>query len=55
MGYLNAGIRWAFASNFYVEFNALDVLENKLLERDRTDGPKVGWSRELKLVYLGPF
>lgn len=50
-GYLNLGLRWAFAENFYIEFDARDVLEN----RKRKDGSTVSWGRELKLVYVSHF
>jgi hypothetical protein len=50
-GYLNLGLRWAFSENFYIEFDAKDVLEN----RKRKNGSTVGWGRELKLVYISNF
>ncbi len=50
-GYLNLGLRWAFSENFYIEFDARDVLEN----RKRKDGSTVSWGRELKLVYVSHF
>ncbi len=50
-GYLNLGLRWAFTENFYIEFDARDVLEN----RKRKDGSTVSWGRELKLVYVSHF
>lgn len=54
-GFLCAGIRWAFAPAFYIELNFMDLLENKLLRLDEPFGGRLGWSRELKLVYLGVF
>ncbi|MCU0610001.1 MAG: hypothetical protein MUF22_09585, partial [Chitinispirillaceae bacterium] len=49
-GYLHAGLRWNFNPNFIVEFNGRDLLENR--KRGTVDpGQKVGWSRELKLIY----
>ncbi len=51
-GLLNVGLRWAFARTFYIEALAKDVLENRYDER--TDRP-LGWSRELKLVYVNHF
>lgn len=50
-GYLNAGIRWAFSSNFFIEFDAKDLLEN----RKWKNGATLGWSRELKFVYFTKF
>lgn len=50
-GYLNLGLRWAFTENFYIEFDAKDVIEN----RKRKDGSTVGWGRELKIVYISHF
>ncbi|MDG5815579.1 hypothetical protein QA601_10840 [Chitinispirillales bacterium ANBcel5] len=49
-GYLNLGLRWAFTPNFYIEFDAKDVLENK-----GTEEGALGWSRELKIVYYSQF
>ena len=49
-GFLNAGIRWAFTSNFFLEFDMKDLLEKK----QRRDEP-VGWSRELKVIYVSHF
>ncbi|MBD3316815.1 MAG: hypothetical protein GF344_13595 [Chitinivibrionales bacterium] len=54
-GFLCAGIRWAFAPAFYIEFNVMDLLENKLRRQNQPSGARVGWSRELKLVYLSNF
>jgi hypothetical protein len=49
-GYLNAGIRWAVTKNFRVEFDAKDILENKV-----SGGHQLGWSREFKFVYIDQF
>ncbi|MCH7496913.1 MAG: hypothetical protein IH971_03565 [Candidatus Marinimicrobia bacterium] len=43
-GYLNAGIRWHLASNFYMEVDLNDILVNK-------GGGVQYFSRELKVVY----
>ena len=43
-GYLNAGIRWHVASNFYMEVDLNDILVNK-------GGGVQYFSRELKVVY----
>jgi hypothetical protein len=57
-GYLNIGLRWAFTSNFHIEFDVKDVLEHKIY-RPPTYPPefrrRVGWSRELKVLYLANF
>jgi hypothetical protein len=50
-GYLNSGIRWAFSPNFFIEFDAKDLLEN----RKYKNGSTLGWSRELKFVYFTRF
>lgn len=50
-GYLNTGIRWAFSPEFYIEFDARDLLEN----RRETSGRPLGWSREIKLVFFSSF
>ncbi|MBD3393789.1 MAG: hypothetical protein GF418_16785 [Chitinivibrionales bacterium] len=56
-GFFNAGIRWAMFPSFYLEFNAKDIFAKKLLRNDDpavSDSP-LGWSRELKLVYVTSF
>jgi hypothetical protein len=50
-GYMNVGLKWAFSENFFIEFDARDVLEN----RKKKNGSTVGWSRELKVVYINHF
>ncbi len=50
-GFLNAGVRWAFSREFYIEFMLKDILENKLSHTGR----RKGWTRELKLVYIKEF
>ena len=49
-GFLNFGVRWAFSPMFYLEFDIKDVLENKISGLQR-----LGWSREVKLVFLNSF
>ncbi|KMQ49964.1 hypothetical protein CHISP_3110 [Chitinispirillum alkaliphilum] len=49
-GYLNLGLRWAFTPSFYIEFDAKDILQNKGF-----DGEKLGWGREMKIVYYSHF
>jgi hypothetical protein len=51
-GLLNVGLRWAFSPSFYIEALAKDVLENRY---DEERGRPVGWTRELKLVYVKIF
>jgi hypothetical protein len=56
-GYLNAGLRWNFTSNFAIEFDARDILENRMYLTNPYDPHserKLGWSRELKVVYMAP-
>lgn len=47
-GFLNAGLRWAFGPQFYIELFAKDLLQNKVDAGNR----RLGWSRELKFVYV---
>ena len=58
-GYLNVGLRWAFTSNFHIEFDVKDVLEHKTRLPFPYEDPDrrvpVGWSRELKVLYLANF
>lgn len=56
-GFLNLGVRWAFSPSFYIEAAAKDVLENKLHTRNvpGVRDRRLGWTRELKLVYLDSF
>jgi hypothetical protein len=51
-GLLNAGVRWSFAPEFFMQFNAKDFLQNKLRERPNS---RLGWSRELLIVYVHKF
>jgi hypothetical protein len=56
-GYLNAGVRWNFTQNFAVEFDARDILENRkylAYPNDPRSERTLGWSRELKIVYMAP-
>jgi hypothetical protein len=56
-GYLNAGIRWNFTQNFAVELDVRDILENRSYLTNQNDvhsERKLGWSRELKIVYMAP-
>ena len=50
-GYLNAGVRWAFSSNFYIELDFRDLLER----RTTATGKIIGWNREIKLAYFAKF
>jgi hypothetical protein len=50
-GFLNIGLRWVFTENFYIEFDMLDIFENKT----RLDGSPIGWGRELKVAYVSKF
>jgi hypothetical protein len=58
-GFLNAGIRWAIFPTLYIEMSAKDIFRKKLRLRETTDpaveDTPLGWSRELKLVYLTSF
>lgn len=50
-GYLNAGVRWAFSSNFYLELDFRDLLERRTTTRSEA----LGWNREIKLAYFAQF
>jgi hypothetical protein len=54
-GIFNLGARWAFTDQFYIEFDAKDVLENKVVHMENGGLKRLGWSRELKLVYVNHF
>jgi hypothetical protein len=58
-GFLNLGLRWAFTEHFHIEFDAVDILENKTrltpLPLLPTNRAPIGWSRELKVVYISSF
>jgi len=60
-GYLNIGLRWAFTENFHIEFDVKDILEHKmcraptLIPFDPDRRRPLGWSRELKVMYLANF
>jgi hypothetical protein len=49
-GYINAGIRWSLTKSFAMEFDAKDLMENKV-----SAGRRLGWSREFKFVYMDHF
>jgi hypothetical protein len=58
-GFLNMGLRWAFAKNFHLQFDVRDILQNKVtrFNPDIAGGlidirEPIGWSRELKVVYV---
>lgn len=56
-GYLNTGVRWNFTQNFAVELDARDLLENRKYLADFNDPRSeriLGWSREIKIVYMAP-
>jgi hypothetical protein len=58
-GYLNVGLRWAFTPNFHIEFDVKDIFEHKMYRAptftDRDRRLPIGWSRELKIMYLANF
>jgi hypothetical protein len=57
-GFMNIGLRWAFSPNFHVEFAAKDIFENKTFIARRfpdIDREPIGWSREIKVVYIAGF
>jgi hypothetical protein len=45
-GYLHAGVRLSLSPDFAVELDARDITENRTADERR-----VGWSREIKVVY----
>lgn len=50
-GYLNMGLRWAFTPQFFIEADAKDILEHRFTKY----GKRVGWCREVKVVYFFSF
>jgi len=61
-GFLNIGLRWIFTENFYIEFDMLDILENKTRRKYSMRNPleyvgrePIGWGRELKVAYITKF
>jgi hypothetical protein len=58
-GFLNLGLRWAFTEHFHIEFDAMDILQNKtrivLLRDGSVSREPIGWSRELKVAYISSF
>ena len=58
-GYLNIGLRWAFTPNFHLEFDVKDIFEHKTRLEGTSAEPNrrvpIGWSRELKVLYLANF
>ena len=59
-GFFNVGLRWVFTENFYIEFDMLDLFENKTRRiydpiRQRWIMEPVGWGRELKVAYISKF
>lgn len=53
-GIFNMGIRWAFVPTLYIEFDAKDIFQQKRASNS-LDDEKIGWSRELKIVYVTHF
>jgi len=53
-GFLNAGLRWQLAKGLSIEFDARDILQNRSYLNGDGTVSKLGWSRELKMVYLTP-
>ncbi len=52
-GFFNMGIRYAFTPAFYLEFDAKDIFQQKRVSNN--SDKRMGWSRELKIVYLASF
>jgi hypothetical protein len=48
-GFLNMGVRLSITRTFSVEIDAKDVVENKI----DAAGNRMGWGREMKLLYYG--
>jgi hypothetical protein len=57
MGFLNAGVRWAFSRQFFIEFSGIDLLQQKLRNRNypALSDRRLGWSRQMKFVYIKQF
>ncbi|MCL2183717.1 MAG: hypothetical protein FWB85_09645 [Chitinispirillia bacterium] len=59
-GFLNIGVRWALTQNFHIQADFRDILENKLSRSGMASGglerwAPIGWSRELKVIYVTQF
>jgi hypothetical protein len=58
-GFLNLGVRWAFTPNFHLQFDFRDILENKTIRAPIPGDPDrrvpIGWSREMKVIYITKF
>jgi hypothetical protein len=56
-GYLHAGARWNLTQNFAVELDVKDIFEHRKYLADFNDRQSehiLGWSREIKVVYMAP-
>ncbi len=53
-GYLNAGLRWKLAQGLSLELDARDILQHRSYLDSDGNVQKLGWSRELKIVYQTP-
>jgi hypothetical protein len=63
-GFLNIGLRWAFTENFIIEFDCVDIFENKtrgilllpgVNNGEPVDRRPIKWNRELKVAYISRF
>jgi len=58
-GYFNIGLRWAFTENFHLQFDIRDIFENKTrlapIPADLENRSPIGWSREMKVIYITKF
>lgn len=52
-GIFNVGLRWALVPELYIELDAKDIFQNK--RADYSSTKRLGWSRELKIVYITSF
>lgn len=52
-GILNLGLRWSFDPQLYLEFDTKDILQHKRVSNNVDQ--RIGWSRELKIVYVTSF
>ena len=52
-GFFNVGVRWAFDPSFYIELDAKDIFQQKRISTSLDE--HIGWSREIKIVYISQF
>ncbi len=54
-GFFNVGLRWNMVPNLYLEFLAKDAFSMKQEDHSLEITHDLGWSREIKIVYVASF